>query len=92
MCYNSAVIKVLILASNAPKLNYLVLSCLLSVCGFCPILIKKVWETGSFDSEGRCFAMLQNNGMLVVMAGDDPSVPGNVLWSSNQGVRFVCLL
>lgn len=25
--------------------------------------------------------------MLVVMAGNDPSAPGNVLWSNNQAVR-----
>ncbi|CAM9907867.1 unnamed protein product [Ectocarpus sp. 4 AP-2014] len=45
---------------------------------------KKVWETSSFSSEGRCFVAIQDNGMLVVMAGNDPSAPGNVLWSNNQ--------
>ncbi|CBJ31826.1 expressed unknown protein [Ectocarpus siliculosus] len=43
-----------------------------------------VWETSSFSSEGRCFVAIQDNGMLVVMAGNDPSAPGNVLWSNNQ--------
>ncbi|CAN0484835.1 unnamed protein product, partial [Hapterophycus canaliculatus] len=43
-----------------------------------------VWETSSFDPEGRCFAAVQDNGMLVVMAGTDPTAPGNVLWSSNR--------
>ena len=46
-----------------------------------------MWETSSFDSEGRCYVTIQDNGMLVVIAGDDPSAPGNVLWSNNQPVR-----
>ncbi|CAN0091082.1 unnamed protein product [Ectocarpus sp. 13 AM-2016] len=44
----------------------------------------RVWETSSFSPEGRCFVAIQDNGMLVVMAGNDPSAPGNVLWSNNQ--------
>lgn len=50
---------------------------------------EQLWETGSFDVQGRCFAMIQDNGMFVVMSGDDPRAPGNVLWSSNRGVGAV---
>ncbi|CAN0340757.1 unnamed protein product, partial [Discosporangium mesarthrocarpum] len=45
---------------------------------------SKVWETESFYEQGMCFAMLQDNGMLVVVAGNDPANAGNILWSSNK--------
>ena len=54
------------------------------------MICVQVWETGSFDAGGECYATIQDNGMFVVMAGADPTVAGNVLWSSNQGVRCNC--
>lgn len=45
----------------------------------------QAWETGSYSSEGLCFVHIQDNGMLVVKAGTDPTAAGNVLWSNNQG-------
>eukprot|EP00752_Nemacystus_decipiens_P011051 g9817.t1 len=44
----------------------------------------KAWETHSYSSEGLCFAAIQDNGMLVVREGADPTAANNVLWSNNQ--------
>lgn len=46
---------------------------------------RQAWETGSYSSEGLCYAAIQNNGMLVIREGTDPTAAANVLWSNNQG-------
>jgi curved DNA-binding protein CbpA len=42
---------------------------------------KIVWQSGSLGAQD-CFAMLQENGMLVVMQGMGPTSPELTMWSS----------